>query len=110
MDYEPLNLSEKIIRDADCAHFKDKDYSQISELLRHEWELSQDKVYDDIQWIEENISFFTKHHRYYTDFALENWQEGKDKNLASLFKNLSKQEKEKKKSEKKAEEFELKER
>lgn len=108
MGYEPLSLSEKIIRDADCAHFKDKDYSQISELLRHEWELSANKVYDDIQWIEENISFFTKYHRYYTDFALENWQGGKDKNLASLFKSLNKQEKEKKKDEKKAEEFELK--
>tara|TARA_R110002073_G_scaffold108336_3_gene243355 strand:- start:28202 stop:29398 length:1197 start_codon:yes stop_codon:yes gene_type:complete len=108
MGYEPLNLLEKIIRDADSSHFKDKDYSQISELLRHEWELSQDKTYEDIPWIEENISFFTKHHRYYTNFALENWQEGKDKNLASLFKNLSKLEKEKKKSEKKAEEFELK--
>jgi len=108
MGYEPLNLLEKIIRDADSSHFKDKDYSQISELLRHEWELSQDKTYDDIPWIEENISFFTKHHRYYTNFALENWQEGKDKNLASLFKNLSKLEKEKKKSEKKAEEFALK--
>ena len=108
MGYEPVSLSEKIIRDADCAHFKDKDYSQISELLRHEWELSANKMYNDIQWVEENISFFTKHHRYYTDFALENWQGGKDKNLASLFKNLSKQEKEKKKDEKKAEEFELK--
>ncbi len=108
MGYEPLNHLEKVICDADCAHFKDKDYSQISELLRREWELSQSKTYDDIQWIEENISFFTKYHRYYTDFALENWQGGKDKNLASLFKNLNKQHKEKKKSEKKAEELALK--
>lgn len=108
MGYEPLNHLEKVIRDADCAHFKDKDYSEVGELLRREWELSQDKSYDDIQWIKENISFFTKHHRYYTDFALENWQGGKDKNLASLFKSLNKQEKEKKKNEKKAEELALK--
>ncbi len=108
MGYEPLNHLEKVLRDADCAHFKDKDYSEVGELLRREWELSQDKRYDDIEWIKENISFFTKHHRYYTDFALENWQGGKDKNLASLFKNLNKQEKEKKKNEKKAEELALK--
>ena len=38
MGVEPQNLSEKIIRDADCAHFKDKDYSEVSELLRNEWE------------------------------------------------------------------------
>ncbi|MFD2568540.1 Pycsar system effector family protein [Pseudotenacibaculum haliotis] len=108
MGYEPLNHLERVIRDADCAHFKDKDYSEVGELLRREWELSQDKRYDDIEWIKENISFFTKHHRYYTDFALENWQGGKDKNLASLFKSLNKQEKEKKKNEKKAEELALK--
>lgn len=108
MGNEPQNLSEKIIRDADCAHFKDKDYSEVSELLRNEWELSVGKHYNDIKWIEENISFFTKHHRYYTDYALENWQKGKDKNLAALFKKLSKQEKEKRKTETKAVELELK--
>ena len=108
MGYEPLNHHEKVIRDADSAHFKDKDYSAVCELLRREWELNGSKTYGDIEWIEENISFFTKHHRYYTDLALENWQSGKDKNLASLFKDLNKQTKEKKKNEKKAEELELK--
>ena len=108
MGYEPLNDYEKLIRDADSSHFKDKDYSGVSELLRREWELSMDKSYSDIEWIEENISFFTKHHRYYTDYALENWQSGKDKNLAALFKSLSKQAKEKKRNEKKAEELALK--
>ena len=108
MEYEPLNQYESVIRDADSAHFKDKDYSGVSELLRREWELSMDKKYTDIEWIEENISFFTKYHRYYTEYALENWQSGKDKNLAALFKSLNKQKKEKKKNEKKAEELELK--
>lgn len=108
MGYEPLNALEKIIRDADCAHFPEKDYSEISELLRREWELVQDKKYTNIEWIQENISFFTKYHRFYTDYALENWQSGKDKNLASLFKALSKQEKEEKKVKKQAEELALK--
>lgn len=108
MGYEPLNYLEKVIRDADCSHFPDKNYSQISELLRHEWETTHQKIYTDVKWIEENISFFTKHHRFYTDYALENWQVGKDKNLASLFKSLSKQEKEDKKASKKAEELALK--
>jgi predicted metal-dependent HD superfamily phosphohydrolase len=108
MGYEPLNLLEKVIRDADCSHFPEKNYSQISELLRHEWESTQDKTYTDIAWIEENISFFTKHHRFYTDFALENWQSGKDRNLASLFKSLAKEEKEVKKAKKNAEVLALK--
>ncbi|MDT7830929.1 DUF5706 domain-containing protein [Flavobacteriaceae bacterium S356] len=108
MGYEPLNNLEKIIRDADCSHFPEKNYSEISELLRREWEVVQDKKYTNIEWIQENISFFTKHHRFYTDYALENWQAGKDKNLASLFKSLSKQEKEEKKAKKQAEELALK--
>lgn len=108
MGYEPLNLLEKIIRDADCAHFPDKNYSQISELLRHEWEATRQNEYTDTEWLEVNITFFTKNHRFYTDYALENWQVGKDKNLASLFKSLSKQEKEDKKIKKQAEEFALK--
>ncbi len=108
MGYEPLNKMEKIIRDADCAHFPEKNYSEISELLRREWEVVQNKKYTNIEWIQENISFFTKHHRFYTDYALENWQSGKDKNLASLFKSLSKQEKEEKKAKKQAEELALK--
>lgn len=108
MGYEPLNELEKIIRDADCSHFPEKNYSEISELLRHEWEVTQGKEYSNTEWIQENISFFTKHHRFYTDYALENWQSGKDKNLASLFKSLSKQEKEEKKAKKQAEELALK--
>jgi predicted metal-dependent HD superfamily phosphohydrolase len=108
MTYEPLNHYEKVIRDADSSHFKDKDYSSVSELLRQEWELSLNQTYTDVKWTEENISFFTKHHRYYTNYALENWQKGKDKNLAALFKSLNKQTKEKKKNEKKALELELK--
>ncbi|QMU65663.1 MAG: HD domain-containing protein [Flavobacteriaceae bacterium] len=108
MGYEPVTLSEKIIKDADCSHFQDKNYSQISELLRHEWENILGKTYKNTAWIEENISFFTKHHRFYTDFALENWQSGKDKNLALLFKSLTKQEKEDKKVKKQAEELALK--
>ncbi len=108
MGYEPLNKMEKIIRDADCSHFPEKNYSEISELLRREWEVVLDKKYTNIEWIQENISFFTKHHRFYTDYALENWQSGKDKNLASLFKSLSKQEKEEKKAKKQAEELALK--
>jgi predicted metal-dependent HD superfamily phosphohydrolase len=108
MGYEPLNDLERIIRDADCAHFPEKNYSEISELLRREWEVTQEKKYTNAAWIQENISFFTKHHRFYTNYALENWQSGKDKNLASLFKSLSKQEKEDKKAKKNAEELALK--
>ena len=70
MDYVPLNQNEKIIRDADSSHFKDKNYREIAELLRREWQLSRDKNYNDSEWLEENISFFTRYHRYYSYYAL----------------------------------------
>ncbi len=108
MEYEPENNLEKIIRDADSNHFKDKNYNQISELLRREWQLTKNDVYTEKKWIESNISFFTKHHRFYTKHALENWQSGKDKNLSLLFKALNKTEKEEKKNKNKAKELAFK--
>jgi predicted metal-dependent HD superfamily phosphohydrolase len=108
MGYEPQNLLEQIICDADCSHFANKNYNDISELLRAEWEITNNKSYSNKEWTEENISFFRKHHHFYTNFAINNWQEGKDKNLASLLKLLKKQKQEEKKNKKKDEEFAIK--
>lgn len=108
MDYEPQNLSEQIIRDADCSHFAKKNFYDVSELLRAEWEITNIKSFSNIEWIEENISFLRKHHQFYTNFAINNWQAGKDKNLASLLKTLKKLNQDEKKNKKKDEEFALK--
>ena len=108
MGYDPQNSSEKIIRDADCAHFKSKRFFEITELLRNEWEETVEKEYNDINWTKENVSFFTQYHKFYTDYAINNWQKGKDKNLAALFKTLKKQKQEEKKNKEKTEELTLK--
>ncbi len=98
MGYNPKNLLEQIIRDADCAHFGDKTFIELSELLRHEWEQTSNKIYSDSEWTNENISFLTKQHKFYTNYAIENLQERKEKNLAILFKTIKKQKKEDKKN------------
>jgi len=108
MGHEPQNKLEKIIRDADSAHFRSKNFFVISELLRNEWEHTCNKTYTDGEWTSENILFLTKNHHFYTNHALDNWQKGKDKNLASLFKTLKKQKQEEKKTKKRDEELELK--
>jgi predicted metal-dependent HD superfamily phosphohydrolase len=108
MTYEPQNLLEKIMCDADTAHFGSKNLTEISELLRHEWEETCDKNFSDKDWTQENISFLTKHHQFYTNNARNNWQDGKEKNLASLFKTLKKQTQEEKKLKVKNEELALK--
>lgn len=92
MGHEPTNKLEQIIRDADCAHFGNKDFIETSELLRYEWQQVYNKTFTDSDWAKENISFLTKQHHFYTHFALENWLPVKEKNLVSLFKTSKKQE------------------
>lgn len=108
MGHEPVTNLQKIIKDADNSHFGKKGYVDISDLLREEWEQQKIKDFTDVEWIQENVTFFTQYHKFYTDFALENWQTQKDKNLASLFKLLKKHKQAEKKNIKREEEFALK--
>lgn len=108
MSHEPINLQEKIIRDADCSHFSSKNYMDISDLLREEWESLDNHIFSDIDWIKENISFLTKHHSFHTGYAQANWLEGKNKNLIALFKAQKKEKKEVKKAKVKTDELSFK--
>lgn len=92
--YEPKNLSEEILRDADSSHFGVKNYSAISEMLREEWKQLDIATYSLEEWREKNIEMFRTEHRYYTDYAIENWQKGKDKNLRRIVKSKKKAKKE----------------
>ena len=83
---EPKSLSEEILRDADCSHFGKKSYLEISELLREELSLLGIASYSPDEWREENIKLFRSEHRFYTDYAQEKWQGGKEKNLIRLMK------------------------
>ncbi|UGU15275.1 DUF5706 domain-containing protein [Sinomicrobium kalidii] len=87
---KPSNLLQKIICDADFSHFASKNYMEISDLLREEFRLLDGKDYTDISWAEENINMFEEHHKFYTAYAIANWQPQKGKNLLKLKKNLSK--------------------
>ncbi len=84
--YEPKNLSEHIIRDADASHFAQKSYLETSEFLRDELSLLDIAEYSNKDWCNANIDMFKKEHRFYTDYAKENWQEAKDKNLKRLLR------------------------
>ena len=108
MDYKPQSLLEFIIKDADTAHLGSKDYADVCELLRNEWESTCDKVYSDSEWTNENILFATKHHHFYTNYAIDNWQKTKTKNIASLLKKLKKEKAEEEKINIKKEELLLK--
>ena len=91
MVYEPKNLSEQIIRDADASHFAQKSYIETCELLREELSLLGIAEYSYKDWMEQNIKMFRKQHQFYTDYAKSNWQERKDKNLKILEKDIKKE-------------------
>lgn len=97
MGYEPKTQLEKIIRDADCAHLGSKNYFEISELLRKEWELTCDKILSEKEWLDENINFLSTRHRFHTTEAALNWGVGKSKNISGLLKARRKLEVENKK-------------
>jgi len=91
--YEPQNLNEKIIRDADSSHFGKKSYIETSEYLREELALLGIAQYSSKEWRNANIEMFEKEQQFYTDYARENWSAGKAKNLKRL-KKANKTEKE----------------
>ena len=86
MHHEPTNALEKIIRDADSSHIGSKNYNDICELLRKEWELTSDKTLSESEWLDENINWLSTKHRFYSDVASSKWDERKGKNLSQLLK------------------------
>jgi len=90
MFYEPANALEKLIRDADSAHIGSKNYDEICELLRKEWELASNKILSESEWLNENINWLTTKHRFYSDIASAKWDARKGKNLSQLLKSQKK--------------------
>lgn len=77
----PRTQLEKIIKDADYSHFAREDYLTLCEKLRKEWEVTSQKFYSDLEWAKENLHIISQFHVYYTQYALENWQPIKEKNI-----------------------------
>ncbi|WP_452225023.1 Pycsar system effector family protein [Lacinutrix chionoecetis] len=86
----PNSKLEEIIRDADSSHFAKKYFNEASEFLRKEYEVQGIKTYTAKEWRKENIDVLTEKHRFYSPYAIKNWQEEKDKNLAKLMKKKKK--------------------
>ena len=98
-NHEPQNLLEEIMRDADSSHLGQTSYADTSEMLREELSLLGIAEYSPKEWRKINIKMFQTEHRFYTDYAKSNWQEGKDGNLKKLVKKIKKANKTRKKEE-----------
>jgi predicted metal-dependent HD superfamily phosphohydrolase len=88
----PNDELEEIIRDADASHFAKDYYAETSELLKKEYKL-RGKDYTTKEWRNENIRVFTEKHRYYTAYAIKNWNTSKNENLLNLIKKKKKKKK-----------------
>lgn len=101
--YEPQNLLEEIVKDADCSHFASYDYSDISDALRKEWELTNVKCFSNEEWNAGNLEMLKNKHKFYTAYAQQNWEPLKKKNIKKIEKKLEKEEDKKENSENKKE-------
>ncbi|MEO9512498.1 MAG: Pycsar system effector family protein [Flavobacteriaceae bacterium] len=84
--HEPTTLHEQIIRDADASHFAQKSYWETTDFLKEELRELGIAKYSNKEWRDENIKMFRNEHQFYTDYAKENWEEGKERNLKILVK------------------------
>ena len=89
--HAPKNLMEEIIRDADASHLGKDSYLETSEMLREELSLLGVAEFTQKQWRKANIKMFQTEHHFYTEYAIENWQKGKDVNLKKMVKDRKKQ-------------------
>ncbi len=101
MEHTPTNLLEEIIRDADASHFAKEYYGETSELLRQEFKLNNVKNLNTSDWLKANIDLFQNQHRYYTEYAIKNWQPKKEENLSKMLEEREQLKKKKKKEKEK---------
>lgn len=89
-DVCPTDKLGEIMRDADASHFGKDYFEEASEFLRLEYKLQSRKNYSEKEWRKINIKLFTEGHEFYTDYALQNWQPQKEKNLFELIEKQKK--------------------
>jgi predicted metal-dependent HD superfamily phosphohydrolase len=79
---KPTSLIGQLLCDADMSHFGSKSYFDKSELLRLEWELT-DNFPSEFDWPSSEIKFLTEHN-YFTPVAEKEYTKKKQKNILKL--------------------------
>ena len=97
MENNPESELDKILRDADASHFAKSYFEEASEYLRQELRIQGIAEHSQEEWRKCNIDMFTTSHRYYTEYAIDNWKPKKDSNLLKMIKKQKKLKKAKKK-------------
>ncbi|VXC35525.1 Pycsar system effector family protein [Maribacter litoralis] len=90
---EPKSVSEKIVKDVRTWFYASEDFEEMLQLLRLELENFDKSVPDMDTWRLDYVEELRVKHRFYTEYAKENWQEEKEDNILSLISRLQKAEK-----------------
>ncbi|KYP15714.1 Pycsar system effector family protein [Flavihumibacter sp. CACIAM 22H1] len=85
MPQSPATLIEQVLCDADMAHLGSGHYAEESKLLRKEINTVFKKDIGKKAWRRTNINFL-KAHRYFTDFARQQYEPVKQAHLQTLLK------------------------
>ena len=101
LNEKPQTLLDKIVKDADCGHVAMDDYLDVSENLKSEICLKNDKDISEVDWLKGNLDFLKKH-QFYTDYAKQYWQPKKEENQFKVQKKIDKLNSKKDKKEKNA--------
>lgn len=81
LQHTPTNLLEKIIKDADLSHVASPEFLEITESLRQECKLVHQKKFSKLDWANVNLHFLGTKHKYYTNYAIQNWEPLKQENI-----------------------------
>ncbi len=93
----PKNNLEEVLCDADLSHLGSKDFFERNEIFRMEIEKINDKQLSDIEWLQSTIDFFNSHN-FFTQYAIDKFDEQKKLNLIKLKKRLRKRSEKKEKA------------
>lgn len=88
MPQQPKNPLELSLCDADMAGLGKKGYFQNSERIRVEWEIAKQQFFSEIDWVNREIDFISKH-EYHTAYAQKKYNGRKAKTLKKLQDRLS---------------------
>jgi predicted metal-dependent HD superfamily phosphohydrolase len=85
----PHDLLEEIICDADLSHLGTEMFDNRNDMFRNEFEFYSGQPLSQKEWLKKSIDFL-KHHKFFTDFAIKNFEKRKGINLLKLQAELDK--------------------
>lgn len=87
---QPQNEEEAIVKDIRTSFYASSNFEEMLGLLRLELKNFDQPIPDLEAWRLEYVEKLRIEHRFYTDYAKENWQEQKENNVISLMSAMQK--------------------